>query len=90
MPQSPGIQFTADPLTFVVRHQLWDANVDDSNIRLAMREDERCLRSIPRTQDAATQPFQVLRYAFENVGVPVTWSPYYDGGETFGVTASTS
>ena len=29
MPQSPGIQFAADPLTFVVRHQLWDANVED-------------------------------------------------------------
>ena len=29
MPQSPGTKFAADPLTFVVRHQLWDANVED-------------------------------------------------------------
>ena len=29
MPQSPGTSFTADPLTFVVRHQLWDGNVED-------------------------------------------------------------
>ncbi len=29
MPQSPGTSFTASPLTFVVRHQLWDANVED-------------------------------------------------------------
>jgi hypothetical protein len=29
MPQSPGIRFAASPLTFVVRHQLWDANVED-------------------------------------------------------------
>ena len=29
MPQSPGIKFTADPLTFIVRHQLWDGNVED-------------------------------------------------------------
>jgi hypothetical protein len=29
MPQSPGTVFTADPLSFVVRHQLWDANVED-------------------------------------------------------------
>lgn len=29
MPQSPGITFSADPLTFVVRHQLWDGNVED-------------------------------------------------------------
>ncbi len=29
MPQSPGTTFAADPLTFVVRHQLWDANVED-------------------------------------------------------------
>jgi hypothetical protein len=29
MPQSPGIKFSASPLTFVVRHQLWDANVED-------------------------------------------------------------
>jgi hypothetical protein len=29
MPQSPGNVFTADPLSFVVRHQLWDANVED-------------------------------------------------------------
>lgn len=29
MPQSPGINFTAAPLTFVVRHQLWDANVEE-------------------------------------------------------------
>lgn len=29
MPQSPGITFAADPLAFVVRHQLWDANVED-------------------------------------------------------------
>src|ERR1700676_1045149 len=29
MPQSQGTRFTADPLTFIVRHQLWDANVED-------------------------------------------------------------
>src|SRR5438552_5268849 len=29
MPQSPGTSFTADPLTFIVKHQLWDANVED-------------------------------------------------------------
>ena len=29
MPQSQGNRFTADPLTFVVRHQLWDGNVED-------------------------------------------------------------
>ena len=29
MPQSPATRFTADPLTFIVRHQLWDANVED-------------------------------------------------------------
>jgi hypothetical protein len=29
MPQSQGMRFTADPLTFVVRHQLWDGNVED-------------------------------------------------------------
>jgi len=29
MPQSQGTSFTADPLTFIVRHQLWDANVED-------------------------------------------------------------
>jgi hypothetical protein len=29
MPQSQAIRFTADPLVFVVRHQLWDANVED-------------------------------------------------------------
>ncbi len=29
MPQSPGTNFTAPPLTIVVRHQLWDANVED-------------------------------------------------------------
>jgi hypothetical protein len=29
MPQSPGLTFAADPLAFVVRHQLWDANVED-------------------------------------------------------------
>ncbi len=29
MPQSPGTSFSADPLTFIVRHQLWDANVED-------------------------------------------------------------
>jgi len=29
MPQSPGTTFTANPLTFIVRHQLWDANVED-------------------------------------------------------------
>jgi hypothetical protein len=28
MPQSQGIRFT-EPLTFTVRHQLWDANVED-------------------------------------------------------------
>ena len=29
MPQSQGMRFTAEPLAFVVRHQLWDANVED-------------------------------------------------------------
>ncbi|MGH7098079.1 MAG: DUF7700 domain-containing protein, partial [Stellaceae bacterium] len=29
MPQSQGTRFAADPLTFTVRHQLWDANVED-------------------------------------------------------------
>ena len=29
MPQSQGTRFTADPLTFIVRQQLWDANVED-------------------------------------------------------------
>ena len=29
MPQSPGTIFTAEPLHFVVRHQLWDGNVED-------------------------------------------------------------
>src|SRR3954452_20841037 len=29
MPQSPGTTFTAEPLTFIVRHQLWDVNVED-------------------------------------------------------------
>ena len=29
MPQSQGTRFTAPPLTFVVRHQLWDGNVQD-------------------------------------------------------------
>ncbi len=29
MPQSPGTRFTAEPVTFVVKHQLWDANVED-------------------------------------------------------------
>lgn len=29
MPQSPGTNFAADPLSFVVRHQLWDGNVED-------------------------------------------------------------
>ena len=29
MPQSPGTKFSADTLTFVVRHQLWDGNVED-------------------------------------------------------------
>ncbi|MCX7669953.1 MAG: hypothetical protein N2439_07770 [Anaerolineae bacterium] len=29
MPQSPGTTFTAAPLFFVVRHQLWDGNVED-------------------------------------------------------------
>src|ERR1700760_376656 len=29
MPQSQGIRFTADPLTFIVRQQLWDANIED-------------------------------------------------------------
>ena len=29
MPHSQGIRFTADPLTFIVRHQLWDGNVED-------------------------------------------------------------
>ena len=29
MPQSQGTRFSADPLTFIVRHQLWDGNVQD-------------------------------------------------------------
>ena len=29
MPQSQGTHFTAPPLSFIVRHQLWDANVED-------------------------------------------------------------
>jgi hypothetical protein len=29
MPQSQGNRFTAEPLSFVVRHQLWDANCED-------------------------------------------------------------
>jgi len=29
MPQSPGTDFVVAPLTFVVRHQLWDGNVED-------------------------------------------------------------
>jgi hypothetical protein len=29
MPQSPGTRFTAEPLTFIVRHQLWDGNIED-------------------------------------------------------------
>lgn len=29
MPQSQGTIFAADPLSFVVRHQLWDGNVED-------------------------------------------------------------
>jgi len=29
MPQSPGTSFAASPLAFVVRHQLWDGNVED-------------------------------------------------------------
>jgi hypothetical protein len=29
MPQSQGNRFTATPLTFIVRHQLWDANAED-------------------------------------------------------------
>ena len=29
MPQSPGTSFAASPLNFVVRHQLWDGNVED-------------------------------------------------------------
>ena len=29
MPQSQGTRFTAEPLTFVVRHQLWDGNVEE-------------------------------------------------------------
>ena len=29
MPQSQGIRFTANPLTFIVRQQLRDANVED-------------------------------------------------------------
>jgi hypothetical protein len=29
MPQSQGTRFTAEPLTFIVRQQLWDANVED-------------------------------------------------------------
>jgi len=29
MPQSQGTRFTAQPLSFVIRHQLWDGNVED-------------------------------------------------------------
>src|SRR3954454_6391850 len=29
MPQSQGTRFTASPLAFIVRHQLWDGNVQD-------------------------------------------------------------
>ena len=30
MPQaSQGTRFSADPLTFIVRHELWDGNVQD-------------------------------------------------------------
>jgi hypothetical protein len=29
MAQSQGTRFTVDPLTFVVRHQLWDGNIQD-------------------------------------------------------------
>jgi hypothetical protein len=29
MPHVQGTRFTADPLTFIVRHQLWDGNVQD-------------------------------------------------------------
>jgi hypothetical protein len=29
MPQAQGTRFTADPLTFIVRHELWDGNVQD-------------------------------------------------------------
>ena len=29
MPQSQGMRFTAEPLSFVVRHQLLDGNVED-------------------------------------------------------------
>src|SRR5262249_603613 len=29
MPQSQGTRFAADRLTFIVRHQLWDGNVQD-------------------------------------------------------------
>src|ERR1700722_13298705 len=29
MPQSQGISFAAEPLTLVVRHQLWDGNVEE-------------------------------------------------------------
>jgi hypothetical protein len=29
MPQSQGTRFTVDPLTFIVRHQLWDGNVEE-------------------------------------------------------------
>jgi len=29
MPQSPATTFAAKPLTLIVRHQLWDANVED-------------------------------------------------------------
>jgi hypothetical protein len=29
MPHSQGTTFIADPLSFIVRHQLWDGNVED-------------------------------------------------------------
>src|SRR6202790_1601223 len=29
MPQSQGTKFPPEPLTFIVKHQLWDGNVED-------------------------------------------------------------
>ena len=53
MPQSQGTRFTAEPLTFVVRHQLWDANVEDHT-------DQGV--SIDVTAEIVGKPTVVLRF----------------------------
>ena len=53
MPQSQGTRFTAEPLTFVVRHQLWDANVEDHT-------DQGV--SIDVTADVVGKPTVMLRF----------------------------